>query len=138
MAFADRAKNRVKGVLSRYNLTPKTIYKREIHKGSGDALIGRTGPATVLDTLMDPQPIVNLASHDNTLMVNGDSIAVVGDYICTAAADAISRTELESKNFSIVMKDDVTEHEFFVVAWDAVRINGVDVIFRLVLRSRKR
>ena len=139
MSLATGITKRLDSVLTRFNLTDRPVYKRVITRTGGDPLLGKPASVSVVDTLFAPQPAVQAIFNKSIDVVVGTSIAQVGDYLCTFSPTALSRADLANKDMTVVFKDaSGTQDELFVEAFGPTVLNGVDVVFDVLIRSKKR
>lgn len=78
MASGSSLRRTVGTVLKRLNATAYPVYFREVTTTGGDPLLGTGGTTTVTDTLIDPQPAVDLVPVD--LVAAGGAFYQPGDY----------------------------------------------------------
>lgn len=139
MALADSLIKTVDGLLTRFDATDRKIYKRIITRTGGDSLLGRPGSVTYKDTLLQPQPAVRVVTgRDVALALSSSVLVQVGDYVLTTSVTTLTRDDLQSTNFVFVLKAGTAEEELVIIGYDPIAINGRDVAFDIVARSKKR
>jgi hypothetical protein len=139
MSFADGLIKVADKLLNTFNVTDRVLYKRVFTRTGGDALIGRPGTVTHVDTLISPPPAVEIISDAYlSLAVGSTSLLQIGDYALTFSANSITRAELQNKNLALVFTPGATEEELMIVTFEPLMANGKDVAFEVVARSKKR
>ena len=78
MASGSSLRRTVGNVLKRLNATAYPVYFRDVATTGGDPLLGTGGVTTITDTLVDPQPAVDLVPVD--LVAAGGEFYQPGDY----------------------------------------------------------
>lgn len=145
MSRATQLIAKVDGILKRLNPSRRPVYKRLITRTGGDALIGRPGTVTYVDTLLVPQPLVEeitpsvirRAHINNTVMVGTDALQL-GDYLCLFSPTSVTRTELLNPDLVFVFNDGgiTPVEERYVATIGGNALNGLDVVTEVILRSK--
>lgn len=145
MALSDKLIRVADKLLNRFDVTDRAIYKRVYTRTGGDALLGRPGTVSYVDTIMNPQPIFGeLSFHRgntprNSVGLIDSGIALIGDYLLQCSPTSVTVTELANKEMTFIAKDsNGNEEQFFIVTYKASAVNGVDVFFTVLLRSKSR
>lgn len=121
------------------NVTDRVVYKRLLSREGGDPLIGRGQSVTLSDTELDPQPIVEVPTSDNPLLLSGVQMNPATDYLLAISSSAITLTELKNPNVLIAFKDSSDQfEECAVVRFIPVVLEGTVVLYNVLVRSRKR
>jgi len=140
--------NTLNGVLKTYSSARK-VYKRVTTRTGGDALIGRQGKTTVVDTLFSPQPfgdrggitVTAYGVRDSSELAVGSSGPTVNldVYEFMFSADATSEDELRDNRVSLVLKDSQGREEVLTIidAKDLI-VSGTRVMVSVYARSAKR
>jgi hypothetical protein len=138
MSRATALISKLDGVLKKYNLTDRTVYKRTVTRSGGDTVTGKGVVTVNTDVVLSPQPAVRQLSQMD-MYTGVAAMAQIGDSVCTVSPTAVTRTELLNKNLLFVFKDaSDNEEECFIVGFIPSALNGVDVAFDVVVRSKKR
>lgn len=148
MSLATRLTSKADVLLKKFQLTDtRDCYKRVITRTGGDALLGRPGSVSVVDTILDPPPMVVTLSfqrmqHPRNFVAQigtADSIALIGDYYCTISPSTLSAEEIANKDMVFVFKDasGATE-EMSMITYDYDVANNTVVLWYLLLRSKGR
>lgn len=139
MALADRMKLKLDTLLAKFKVTDRVVAKRIKSSTGGDPLTGRGATASVTDTVIIPQPAVEIAAKDYPLVVSGQVMTQDADYLMTVSANTMTKDDVTNPNLSITFTDSVGRvEELFIVGFSAIMLNGVDVGFSLILASKKR
>lgn len=142
MARVDAIVAKVARVMARLNVCDRPAYKRTVTRTGGDPLTGRGVQVVSQDTLLNPQPVVSPTSAANQLQLSGDGLSQVGAKYILVSASALSRAEVEDPTLSIVFKGTPgnagAEEVLYIVAFTASLMQGTDIVFELVLSSKKR
>lgn len=145
MSLATRLTAKADKLLTKYQVTDgRDLYKRVITRTGGDDLLGRPGTVSVVDTLLDPPPMVETLSFQRANHARNflgrigttDSIALIGDTFCTISITALSTEELENKDLVFVFKGGPVDEEMNVITYDAAVVNNVVVVWYVLLRSK--
>ena len=146
--MASRAlsiRRRLDTVLKKFGPGDRTVYKRTVTAGSGDALIGRATSTTV-DTLCDPQPTyTRLARYDvgpgsrSEMTAQGSKQEVANMYSFLCSPTAISMAELVAGSTYLLLVDSTNDKEIFEITdYDPVAMGGVDIMFMVYAKSVSR
>jgi len=147
MSLATRLTSKADKLLTKYQVTDsRDLYKRVITRTGGDALLGRPGSVTMVDTLLDPPPMVETlsfqrANHPRNFIATigtADSVALIGDNFCTISVTALSQAELDNKNLVFVFKGGPVDEEMNMITYDAAVVNNAVVLWYVLLRSKGR
>jgi hypothetical protein len=121
------------------NVTDRVVYKRLLSREGGDPLIGRGQSVTLSDTQLDPQPIVEVPTSDNPLLLSGVVLNPATDYLLSISASAMSLSELKNPNYLVVFQNAEDDYEeCTVVRYIPVVLEGTVVMYSVLVRSRKR
>ena len=139
---ADVIISRMDKVLKRFNVSNREVYKRVVIRSGGDPLIGRYSSVKTAEWKLDPQPMVMSPRSDEPVALNSDgkSVVQVGDLLLTVTPTSVSREDLENKNLVFVFKhpSNHVEEEYFIVSYRPVVVYGSDVMFNVLVRSKRR
>jgi hypothetical protein len=147
MSRATGILNRVNSVMRRFAPLTRTCYKRVITSTGGDALIGRPGSVTHVDTLLDPQPIFQELGRKTVpggrdrvgITTEVDKQRVADDYRFLVSPTALSMDELAMPNLCLVLKDDAgVEDVMYIHDFTPVGLNDTVVAITVYVRSVKR
>jgi len=139
MALADRLRSKLDGILKRFTVTDRVVAKRITSSTGGDPLTGRGATSTVVDSVLDPQPAVQVASKEYPLVVAGQVLSADADYFVTVSANSLTRDDVTNPNLSITFTDSAGRvEELFIVGFSPTMLNGSDIEFSLILSSKKR
>ncbi len=130
---------KINRVMAKLNITDRLVSKRITTLAAGDPLTGRGGSAAIQDTVLSPQPIVEVAAGNYPLMVAGTEMASEAEYLVLVSIAAMSRDEVVNPALSIIFTDSAGKvEELFVVGFAPTVLLGADISFHLVLSSKKR
>jgi len=146
--MASRAlsiRRRLDTVLKKFGPGDRTVYKRTVTVGSGDALIGRA-TSTTADTLLDPQPTyTRLARYDvgpgsrSEMVAQGSKQEAANMYAFLCSPTAMSLAELDAGTSYLVLVDAANGKEIFEITdYDPVAMGGVDIMFMVYAKSISR
>jgi hypothetical protein len=143
---ATSIRDRAAKLLGQFQVTDRPIYKRVITRSGGDALLGRPGTVVKTDTLLNPQPAVTYPLEQvtketlakNLLVLSGGDRVSVGDYILLVSPNAISKEDILNPDVMFVFAPGAKEEECYVVQLLPSVMNGIDVIFNVLIRSKAR
>jgi hypothetical protein len=150
MASAKGIIAKLDAALRKVNLSERTVYKRTITRGGGDALTGRSVGASTTDVKMDPPPayerLQKNAVGDSyqgipkfTLSSDGSATQSDSEYQILLSPTAISLLEVVDPDVSIVFKDAFGREEVFKITdFEPQAFQGQTVTITAYLKSVKR
>ena len=139
MARADAIRAKLDSVLRRFDVTDRVVSIRRARHAGGDALTGRGVAVTNDDTVLDPQPAVVVAAKNFPLVIAGAALSADAEYLVTVSATAMSRADVTDPTLSFIFTDDSgKEEQLFISGFQPGYIGGVDILFDLILSSKKR
>jgi hypothetical protein len=134
---ADSLIKRMGAVFTKLAPNNRSVYKRFRYKHGGDDLLGRPDKVGTNDIIMSPQPIIN--TYTQTLYESSSNVVGVGDTVLTATSDSVSQKELDSNELSFVLKDNAgQEEEFSIRSYKASTVFGKDIMYQIILKSKRR
>ena len=148
MANAAALIAKIDKLLIRFNPVVGQVYKRVVTRTGGDPITGRGSATAVVDTPFTVPPTIrsyvfgNLALKggqlgNSVVLDNGASESIV-DYIMNVSPTDITALELTNPHLTIVIDRGTHKEEFTIEGSDPVMIYGTDVMFDLLIRSKKR
>jgi hypothetical protein len=145
MGRAEGLINKLNATLNRVGPSNRKAYKRVTTRTGGDALIGRPGAVSHSDTLMNPQPFYHPVgrihvpgghAHMETVIDSNNKAKRADDYQFIISPSAISASELETNDVTIVLKaDDGSEEVLRLLDQDAPTYQGTNVVYICYYRS---
>jgi hypothetical protein len=121
-------RNKVAQVMKRLHATSRVVKLRVASASGGNDLLGLGQSQTVQDTVVDPQPTVNLLTADDIATSGG--VYILGDYQFLFTGSIAESTLRKSH---ILYGDEVLR----IVELEAIAMGGVVVAWRVVARSLK-
>ncbi len=130
---------KVDAVLRRLTITDRDVYIRRSQHLGGDPLTGRGVSTSFDDVLMDPQPAVVVAARNYPLVIAGEALSPDAEYLLTVSATAMTKDDVADPALTIVFRDSNGKDEtLFIIGYQPAFIGGVDIMFSLILGSKKR
>lgn len=149
MSKASVITKKIDKALVKLNPFSGLVYKRFITNVGGDTVTGRGSTVEIVDVLITVTPIFRAATFNNATLRSskyGNNQALVDpftssslvDLVMTASSSAVSLSELNDPNMTIVAKRVNVEEEYLVSSYESTSIYGEDVMFDVIIRSKKR
>lgn len=140
MPTATTIVKRVGRLLSKLNPNVDTIYKRTTIRDGGDLLLAVPNRTTVVDTALNPPPSLSTPSQLDPFVLSTAGIVSNTDYILLCSAETITSEELDLPETSFVRKTyaGVVKDEFAVISYDVIALFGLPIVYKVLIRSRKR
>lgn len=139
---------KLNAALLKVNATEFLIYKRVVTIAGGDALIGRPGSVTNVDTLLSPPPIYSRFGRESQGYKTpgiADDISAGGksgeqnDYEMLVSPTAMSATDLNNPNVLVVFETTSGYAEVFrITDYVSQAYQGSVVTFTVYLKSTSR
>jgi hypothetical protein len=128
---------KVNKALSKVKATSGVAYKRVTTLPGYDPLLGTTtGPATVVDTLMVPQPAISTLDRNSPLVLNNSGKFLATDLFALVSADSFTAQELKGSNVTIVFKEGSIVKECSIVYYSDQGFLNSRTNWNMVLRVK--
>ncbi len=124
--------------MNKLSASDRVVYKRTYARTGGDALLGTGRTLTSSDVVLSPKPAVFTVTQQDLLALSGATKVQLNDQMMIVSAAALSRTELENPELTIVMKRGSVVDEYGIEAYTTAPFDGTAIAFSLLLRSKRR
>jgi hypothetical protein len=136
---AEALTKKLNKVFNKSLVTNRAVYKRLLSRGGGDPVTGAPGTITKTDTKLDPQPVVSYypISQSDMVLV-GSTFNSLTDRILYVSSTSMPESELRNPDYLIVLKEGISEEECVVANVLPSVISGTNIMFTVLIKSRKR
>lgn len=124
--------------MNKMSASDRVAYKRTYVRSGGDSLLGIGSTLSFTDTVLSPKPAVFTVTQQDLLLLSGATKVQLNDQMMIVSAAALSRTDLENKELTIVMKRGSVVEEYSVETYTIAPFDGAAIAFSLLLRSKRR